>query len=130
MSPLGRRRSGADGVAPRRPHAGRLRRERRGLLKARAEAISHLGGLLVEMYRRGSFRDDLIAERCSVVLGIDARLAEIDDLLHARREIPRCACGAPLLRGAHFCPTCGRSVDAAGDLASDATIVEPRSVDP
>jgi len=130
MSPLRRRGSGAEGIAPRRPHAGRLRRERRGLLKARAEAVSHLGGLLVEMYRRGAFRDDLIAERCSVVLGIDARLAEIDELLHARREIPRCTCGAPLFRGARYCATCGRSVDADGDHASDATIVEPRAVDP
>ena len=61
------------------------------------------------MYRRGGFRDDLLAERAAAIVGIDARLAEIDELLHAPRAcVPRCECGAPLLRGSHFCPNCGR----------------------
>ncbi len=82
MSPLLRR--GADtktGVAPRRPHAGLLRRERRALGKAREDELHELGGLLVEMYRRGAFREDLLAERAAQVVGIDARLAEIEELL-------------------------------------------------
>ena len=41
------------------------------------------------MYRRGGFRDDLLAERSAAIVGIDARLAEIEDLLHAPR--PRAA---------------------------------------
>src|SRR5579862_9463740 len=98
MSPLGRRRSDAEGIAPRRPHAGLLRRERRVLLKAREQAVADVGGLAIEMYRRGGFRDDLLAERCSIVVGIDARLAEIEELLHVRRNVPRCECGAPELR--------------------------------
>jgi hypothetical protein len=127
MSPLFRRRANdAAGISPRRPHAGLLRRERRGLLKAREGALRDLGGLLVEMYRRGGFRDDLLAERASVVVGIDARLAEIEDLLHARRNVARCECGAPLLRGSHFCPNCGRPVgDAAANGASEETVIEP-----
>jgi hypothetical protein len=60
------------------------------LLKARERAVSELGGLTVELYRRGGFRDDLLAERCSVIVGIDARLAEIEELLHVRRNVPRC----------------------------------------
>jgi len=85
MSPLFRRRRATDGIAldglkARRPHAGLLRRERRALLKARADALSELGGLLVEMYRRGSFRDDLLAERAAGIVGIDGRLAEIETL--------------------------------------------------
>src|SRR5947209_17238432 len=112
MSPLFRRRaSETEGIAPRRPHAGLLRRERRALLKARADAVADLGGLLVEMYRRGGFKEDLLAERSSVVIGIDARLAEIEQLLHVHRAVPRCECGAPLLRGSHFCPNCGRPTD-------------------
>jgi hypothetical protein len=115
-----------DGIAPRRPHAGVLRRERRMLLKARAQAVAELGGLTVELYRRGGFRDDLLAERCSVIVGIDGRLAEIEELLHAGRNIPRCTCGAPRLRGARFCPNCGREHDADADAgASDATVIEP-----
>lgn len=128
MSPLFRRRApAADGVAPRRTHAGLLRRERRALLKAREDALRDLGGLLVEMYRRGGFRDDLLAERAAVVVGIDARLAEIEDLLHARgRSAPHCECGAPVLRGSHFCPNCGRPLGAAASNgASDETVVEP-----
>ncbi|HEX7083118.1 MAG TPA: zinc-ribbon domain-containing protein [Gaiellaceae bacterium] len=109
MSPLLRRRDReTEGVAPRRPHAGLLRRERRALLKARERLLGDLGGLALEMYRRGGFRDDLLAERCADLVGIDARLAEIEALLHGRSTAARCTCGATLLRGAHFCPNCGR----------------------
>jgi hypothetical protein len=127
VSPFLRRRpSDAQGVTPRRPHAGLLRRERRALLKAREDALRDLGGLLVEMYRRGGFRDDLLAERAAAIIGIDARIAEIEALLHARGPTPRCECGAPLLRGSHFCPNCGRAVDAtAGSGAPDETVIEP-----
>jgi hypothetical protein len=76
----------------------------------------------VELYRRGGFRDDLLAERCSIVVGIDARLAEIEELLHVRRNVPRCECGAPILRGSRFCPNCGRSFDAE-TASAEATII-------
>src|SRR5436305_11007332 len=107
MASLFRRRAhDADGIAPRRPQPGVLRRERRALLKAREDTVRDLGGLLVEMYRRGGFRDDLLAERAAVVVGIDSRLAEIEGLLHAHRRVPHCECGAPVLRGYRFCPNC------------------------
>ena len=75
-----------------------------------------------------SFRDDLLAERAAAIVGIDARLAEIDELLHARGRAPRCECGAPILRGSRFCPNCGRSLDPeAGEAssASEETVIEP-----
>jgi hypothetical protein len=126
MSPLLRRRApDAEGIIPRRPHAGLLRRERRALLKARDEALNELGGLLVEMYRRGGFRDDLLAERSAAIVGIDARLAEIEALLHTGRHVPRCECGAPVLRGSRFCPNCGRPLDAPADGVSEETVIEP-----
>lgn len=106
--PLGEPES--EGVVPRRPHAGLLRRERRALLEAREELLRKLGGLMVEMYRRNEYRDDLLAEVCADVLGIDSRVAEIDDLLSDRRPAPQCTCGAPILRGSHFCPNCGRDL--------------------
>jgi hypothetical protein len=102
-----------------------LRRERRALLKAREVALRDVGGLLVEMYRRGGFRDDLLAERAATVVGIDARLAEIEELLHSPRKVVRCDCGAPLLRGSHFCPNCGRSIGVANGASVEETIVEP-----
>jgi hypothetical protein len=77
------------------------------------------------MYRRGGFRDDLLAERASVVVGIDARLAEIEELLHTRRKVARCECGAPILRGSHFCPNCGRSLEPAStNGTSEETVIE------
>ena len=118
----GDRKHGVDGVTPRRPHAGMLRREQKTLLQAREEKLRDLGGLLVELYRRGGFREDLLAEGCAELVGIDARLAEIDELLHAHRNVPRCSCGAPVLRGSHFCPNCGRLMDAP---AEDTVIVRP-----
>ena len=129
MSPLLRRGADAnEGIAPRRPHAGLLRRERRALIKAREDELRDLGGLLVEMYRRGGFREDLLAERSATVVGIDVRLAEIDELLSNRSHTIRCQCGAPVLRGSHFCPNCGRSLPGAGregDGVSEETVIEP-----
>jgi hypothetical protein len=129
MSPLIRRRANEAGVPPRRPAAGALRRERRALLKARDDAFRDLGGLLVEMYRRGGFRDDLLAERAAAILGIDARLGEIEAYLHGARRLPRCDCGAPILRGSRFCPSCGRELGEPHGTANGAvleeTIVEP-----
>jgi hypothetical protein len=129
MSPLIRRRANEAGVAPRRPAAGALRRERRALLKARENALRDLGGLLVEMYRRGGFRDDLLSERAAAILGIDARLGEIEAFLHGARRVPRCECGAPILRGSRFCPSCGRELGdarvAANGAVLEETVVEP-----
>jgi hypothetical protein len=126
MSPLLRRRApDVEGISPRRAHAGILRRERRALLRARAGSLTELGGLLVEMYRRGSFRDDLLSERAAAIVGIDARLAEIEALLHTGRNVPRCACGAPILRGSRFCPNCGRPHGPQADGVSEETIIEP-----
>jgi hypothetical protein len=123
MAPFQRRQSAAsagsefEDVAPPRPHAGLLRRERRDLLDAREELLRKLGALMVEMYRRSDYRDELLAEVCGQVIGIDDRVAEIDDLLGARRHPPQCSCGAPIPPAAHFCPNCGRDLtggEAAG----------------
>ena len=85
----------------------------------REERLRDLGGLMFEMYRRDQFRQDLLVERCDELIALDERLQELDTLLAAavsvRRVAPpaRCACGAPLPAGAHFCANCGRSVAAA-----------------
>lgn len=112
-------------MTPRRPHAGLLRREQRALLQVREQKLRDLGGLLVELYRRGSFREDLLSEGCAELVGIDARLAEIDELLHVQRQVRRCTCGAPVIRGSHFCPNCGRVLDGPGQSGEDTVIVKP-----
>ena len=108
---------------PRRrpaPPSSELRRERRALLRLREQKLRDLGGLALEMYRRDRFREDLLVERCAELIGLDARIHELDVLLGSTRRAPgvpktaRCECGAPLLWGSRFCATCGRPVaDAA-----------------
>ncbi len=113
MALLDRFRRSGHQSAPRRalPPPGVIRRERRAVQRLREERLRDLGGLILEMYRRDRFREDLLAESCNELLGLDARLHELDDMLAAaRRRIPagRCECGAPLPWGSHFCPNCGR----------------------
>ena len=102
---------------PRRvPPPGSLRRERRALIRTREERIRDLGGLMLEMYRRDQFKQELLIEQCQEVLAVESRLREIDELLelsvHQRREgvALRCTCGAPIQWGTHFCANCGRQV--------------------
>jgi hypothetical protein len=112
---------------PKPAPAGVLRRERKTLLRLREERLRDLGGLMVELYRRGTFRDDLVAEHCAQLVGIDDRLATIDASLHRHGADRRCACGAPILRGARFCSVCGRAVVASrpAESAVDETVVQP-----
>jgi len=105
-------------VPDARPHPGALRRERRSLVRARDERIRDLGGLMLEMYRRDRFREDLLQERCLEVIAIEDRLGQVDDLLAAAAELrrprsaARCLCGAPIQWGSHFCANCGRPTGA------------------
>ena len=110
---------GAPEQAPRArrvPPPGALRRERRALVRTREERIRDLGGLMLEMYRRDQFKQDLLIEQCQEVIALEQRLREIDELLEVsvsqRREgvAHRCACGAPIQFGSHFCANCGRPV--------------------
>ncbi len=129
------RRSAADGDAvngdgplpqapvsqPRRrpaPPAGELRRERRALLRLREERLRDLGGIALEMYRRDRFREDLLLERCAELIGLEARIHELEALLGNAKPLTgvprsaRCDCGAPLLWGSRFCASCGRPIAA------------------
>jgi hypothetical protein len=93
-----------------------LRRERRALVRTREERIRDLGGLMLEMYRRDQFKQDLLIEQCLEVISLEERLREIDGLLEANAKArgadvgSRCTCGAPIQWGSHFCANCGRPV--------------------
>jgi Double zinc ribbon len=101
------------------PPPGTIRRERRALIRAREEQIRDLGGLALDMHRRDSFKQELLDEKAGEILALEARLQELDSMLAAataaRRpgSAPRCACGAPILWGSHFCSNCGRPTGAA-----------------
>lgn len=115
------------------PPAGRLRRDRRSLLRLREQRLRDLGGLILEMVRRDAFREDLVYEQCAELLSIDERIQELEALLATatavRRTAPaaRCECGAPILWGSRFCANCGRSL-APGQEAG--TPEEPVAMDP
>jgi hypothetical protein len=110
-------------AAHRRPPAGVLRRERRALQRLREQRLRDLGGLLLEMYRRGSFREELLSEQCADLVAIETRLADIHlSLAGPLRRAPRCVCGAPIHPGARFCASCGRPLVAA---AGEDTMIEP-----
>ena len=87
-------------------------------MRLREQKLRDLGGLSLEMYRRDQFREDLLLERCAELIGLEARIHELDTLLGAVRPASggsravRCDCGAPLLWGSRFCASCGRPVAA------------------
>jgi hypothetical protein len=91
-------------------------------MRVRETKLRDLGGLSLEMYRRDRFREDLLLERCAELIGLEARIHELDVLLGSVRpaagapRTARCECGAPLLWGSRFCANCGRPVapEAAG----------------
>lgn len=103
------------------PTVGELRRERKRLWDAREEAVYHVGGLAVDLRRRAIDDVELINRRADAVLGIDARLNEVDAVLSqidSRRRggppIPAAgycmSCGAPFQHEATFCFRCGARV--------------------
>lgn len=119
-STSGEAASAAPPARPPRLTPGQLRRERKALLRAREERIRDLGGLMLEMYKRDRFNEELVFEQCGELVSLEARLAELDELLAAvvaasGRPAPgasRCECGAPILWDSHFCANCGRAVSA------------------
>ena len=110
---------------PPAPAASEMRRERRALLLLREERLRDLGGLTLEMYRRDQFNETLIVERCAELVAIETRVSEIDALVRGaglrRRQGAICTCGAPLLIGARFCPSCGRSLDVVEAVSEDTS---------
>jgi DNA-directed RNA polymerase subunit RPC12/RpoP len=93
------------------------------IVKAREDRIRHLGGLTLEMYRRSSFRDQLLIEQCREIVALEDRLRELDSMLEtvasAKRAPATCECGAPVPWGSHFCANCGRPVGAEPVVACE-----------
>jgi len=107
----------------RAPSPGALRRERRAILKAREERIRDLGGLTLEMYRRSTFRDELLIEGCREIVALEERINDLDAMLASvtstRRARTTCECGAPVPWGSHFCANCGRPVGSQPVIACE-----------
>jgi uncharacterized protein YjiS (DUF1127 family) len=107
------------------PPAGQLRRERRVLLQLREARLRDLGGLMLEMFRRDQFRQDLLVDRCTELVTIEEHLGELDALLAAAvsrghaRPAARCECGAPIFWGSKFCAQCGRATGSPAAPTGD-----------
>jgi len=100
------------------PPVGRLRRERRELVRVREERLRDLGGLMLEMFRHDQFRRELLLERCGDLVKLEDRIGELDTLIAAAvsrgrsRPPVHCECGAAVFWGARFCAQCGRPLEA------------------
>lgn len=104
----------------RSTNIAKLRRERRDLFDERELAVYHVGGLAVELRRRG--RDDLglVNRRAERIIELDRKLADLDQRLEdlndrrRRRAAPTAgyclSCGAPYQVEATFCFRCGARV--------------------
>ena len=106
-----------------------LRRQRQELLRVYQAAVSDLGGLVVEMARRGGHNQALIERRAVDVVELEHRIGEIDTLiaqatLNRRGHVavptlqpaleaaapaasPCARCHALLANDANFCAYCG-----------------------
>jgi len=106
-------------------------RERRELARIREREIRDVGGLAVEMARRSDWRYPLLESRCAEVLALEERIHELDAIMAAGAMVARgvpaveCQCGAPILRGAHFCSHCGRPAPEAPAVASCSHCGQP-----
>jgi hypothetical protein len=114
-------------LSPIRARGGKARasllRERRTLIADREERIRDLGGVMLELYRRGEAREELIRSVCDEILAIEQRLNAIDEVVTGTGDpngapMARCVCGAPLAWDASFCEVCGwPDVDAQAPAA-------------
>ena len=101
-----------------------MRRERAELLRQREVEIRDVGGLALEMVRRDRFRPDLLLNRCNDVLALEERIHELGSMLAAADVAARgpgaetCRCGAPIVRGSHFCSHCGRPATETPPVAT------------
>lgn len=106
--------------------AAPLHDRRRRLVSARETTLRDLGGLMLEMYKRNRFREELLLDKCEEVLAIEVEIAHVDQRLFqlappnaaGMRPIGRCECGAPIHPGQNFCGVCGRSF---------STLTQPRT---
>jgi hypothetical protein len=106
-----------------------LRRQRQELVRQYQVMVMDLGGLVVEMARRGEHNHALVERRAADVVELERRIAELDGLMAAAKEMRRhhvpvpplraqleapvtaatpCAtCHALLVNDANFCAYCG-----------------------
>jgi hypothetical protein len=125
----------ADEDAGERTRPGVLRRRRRQLLGQYEQGIFDLGGLALELHRRGLLAEEVMRRKAAEVSDLRGQVDQVDDRLEEirsersdRRQSGRgasrvCpACGARCKATANFCAECGtplKAADAEGTAGDD-----------
>ena len=128
-----------DADAGERTRPGVLRRRRRQLLGQYEQGIFDLGGLALELHRRGLLAEEVMRRKAAEVSDLRGQVDQVDDRLEeirsersdrrqsgrgASRTCP--ACGARCKTTANFCAECGtplKAPDAEGGDGDQPTIV-------
>jgi hypothetical protein len=111
---------------------GRLRRRVRFLRKQRELQLRDLGGLIFDMYRFGSKRQELVREKLRRMFEADRELREFEAMLGGRRRAfevrepgvggscPRCL--TLYSTDAHYCWRCGLALTEEAEARADAVV--------
>lgn len=111
---------------------GRLRRRIRFLRKQRELQMRDLGGLIFDMYRFGSKRQDLVREKLRLMFEADRELRAFEAMLGGRRRrlevrepgvggsCPRCL--TLYSTDAHYCWRCGLALTEQAEAESGGVV--------
>ncbi len=128
VRPKPRRRAIRLGLTQR----GRLRRQIRFLRKQRELQMRDLGGLIFDMYRFGSKRQDLVREKLKLMFEADRELRAFEAMLGGRRgplevrepgvggSCPRCL--TLYSTDAHYCWRCGLALTEQAEAEAGAVV--------
>jgi hypothetical protein len=134
VRPRPRRRAIRLGLTQR----GRLRRQVRFLRRQRELQLRDLGGLIFDMYRFGSKRQDLVREKLRLMFEADRELRAFEAMLGGRRgtldvrepgvggSCPRCL--TLYSTDAQYCWRCGLALTEDAEMSSVVDL-EDRDVD-
>lgn len=116
----------------KRVRPGVLRRRRRQLMAAYEQGIFDLGGLAMELQRRGLLAEDVMRRRAAEVADLRQQIDDMSTRLDAvrserqeRRQAGRGAnitcpsCGARSRATANFCAACGAPLSPEADVLAD-----------
>jgi hypothetical protein len=130
-----------DEQTPERTRPGVLRRRRRALVSKYEQGIFDLGGLALELHRRGLLAEEVMRRKAAEVSDLRGQVDQVDERLdeirserterrHAGRGSGRTCpeCGARCSAKAKFCAECGTPLVAAETSAPAGTDDQPTIV--